>query len=143
MTKKTLKSSKTNKKKLKFYFPKKILWNPFTFLDKKAKSIPKNLVLASLFFILSLFLLHDVNQRKTNRVLGLQTQLQADQKTAFAWEQILAERPNYRDGWIQLAAIYSKLGYREKALEALNRARQLDPNNETILSFEKILEGQK
>lgn len=130
------------KQKMKFYFGKKINWNPFAYLDKKAKKIPKNIILAFLFLIPSLFLLKSENKRINQRVLGLQTQLKADQKTAFDWEQILAERPDYRDGWIQLAAIYYKLGDREKAREALGRAKLLDSTNETILSFEKLLEGQ-
>jgi len=33
------------------------------------------------------------------------------------------------------------LGNKQKAKEALDKARQLDPINETVLSFEKILEG--
>lgn len=131
--------NKINKERLKFYFPTKISWNPFTYLDRKAKPIPKNIILAVIFLILSLFLLKEENQRNHQRVLGLQTQLKTDQKTAFDWEQILAERPDYRDGWIQLAAIYHKLGNKEKAKEALFRAKSLDPNNETILSFEKII----
>ncbi len=129
------------KQKVKFYFGKKINWIPFAYLDKKAKRIPKNIILAFLFLVVSFFLLKSENNRINKRVLGLQTQLKTDQKTAFDWEQILAERPNYRDGWIQLAAIYHKLGNKEKAMEALEQAKLLDPTNETILSFEKILEG--
>ncbi|MGB9637569.1 MAG: tetratricopeptide repeat protein [Microgenomates group bacterium] len=143
MARKILKSSKTKGKKIKFYFPKKINYNPFSYLDKKAKRIPKNILLAFLFLVVSFFLLKSENKRINQRVLGLQTQLKADQKTAFDWEQILAERPDYRDGWIQLAAIYHRSGNKEKAKEALLRAKVLDPNNETILSFEKLLEGQE
>lgn len=129
------------KQKIKFYFGKKINWNPFIWLDKKAKKIPHNIILAFIFVFVSLLLLKEENNRKNQRVLGLQTKLRADQRLAFDWEQILAERPDYRDGWIQLAATYYKLGDKEKAKEALQRARSLDPYNDTILSFEKILEN--
>ena len=69
----------------------------------------------------------------------MQTELKTDQKTAFDWEQILTERPDYRDGWIYLAAAYYKLGNKEKAKQALSRAKTLDPTNVTILSFEELL----
>ena len=129
------------RQKIKFYFGKKINWNPFIWLDKKAKKIPHNIILALIFVTVSLFLLKEENNRRSQRILGLQTKLHADQRAAFDWEQILAERPDYRDGWIQLAAICYKLGDKEKARDTLSRAKALDPYNETILSFEKILEN--
>jgi len=130
------------KQNLKFYFPKKILWNPFAWLDRKAKKIPKNIILSFLFCAVSLLLLRAENRRIYQRILGLQTQLKANWEEVSSWEQILNERPDYRDGWIQLAAVYHKLGNIPKAKEALLRAKALDPTNETILSFEKFLENQ-
>jgi len=139
MAKKILKSPKTKDKKFKFYFPKKISWNPFSYLDKKAKKLPYNVFLALIFVGVSFFLLKEENDRRNLRILGLQTQLKSDQKTAYDWEQILTERPGYRDGWIYLAVAYSKLGNNERAKEALNHAKIIDPTNETILSFEELL----
>jgi len=143
MARKILKSPKTSGKKFKFYFPKKILWTPFAYLDKKAKKIPHNIVLSLVFVIVSLFLLKEENDRRNQRVLGLQTELKTDQKTAFDWKQILAERPDYRDGWIYLAATYYKIGDNERASEALNHAKMLDPTNETVLSLEKLLKANR
>lgn len=140
MSRKILKSSKSGRKKFKFYFPTKIRWNPFSYLDRKARKIPKNIVFALFFVFVSLWLLKTENKRIDQRILGVQTGLQADQKIAFEWERILLERPDYRDGWIQLAAIYYKLGNKEKAREAIGKAKVLDPTNPTILSFEKLLE---
>ena len=139
MARKILKSPKTKDKKFKFYFPKKISWNPFSYLDKKAKKLPYNVFLALIFVGVSFFLLKEENDRRNLRILGLQTQLKSDQKTAYDWEQILTERPGYRDGWIYLAVAYSKLGNNERAKEALNHAKIIDPTNETILSFEELL----
>lgn len=139
MSHKILKSPKSNRKKLKFYFPTKISWNPFTWLDKKAKKIPKNVALAVIFLTISFYLLKEENTRRKQGVLGLQTQVKAEQKLAFDWEQILAQRPDYRDGWIQLTAIYYQLGNQEKAKEALQKAKKIDPLNTTILSLEKLL----
>lgn len=140
MARKILKSPKTKDKNFKFYFPKKISWNPFSYLDKKAKRLPYNVVLSLIFVVVSLFLLKEENDRRNQRILGLQTELKTDQKTVFDWEQILTERPDYRDGWIYLSASYYKLGNKEKAKQALGRAKTLDPTNETILSFEELLE---
>lgn len=139
MARKILKSPKTKDKKFKFYFPKKISWNPFSYLDKKAKRLPYNVFLALIFVGISFFLLKEENDRRNLRILGLQTQLKTDQKTAYDWEQVLTERPDYRDGWIYLAVVYYRLGSNEKAKQALNHARALDPTNETILSFEELL----
>jgi tetratricopeptide (TPR) repeat protein len=139
MARKILKSPKTEDKNFKFYFPKKISWNPFSYLDKKAKRLPYNLFLALIFVGISFFLLKEENDRRDLRILGLQTQLKTDQKTSYDWEQVLTERPDYRDGWIYLAVAYYKLGNNERAKEALNHAKALDPTNETILSFEELL----
>jgi len=80
------------------------------------------------------------NKKQEQKILGLQTQLKADQQTIAAWEQILEERPDYRDGWIQLAAAYYKIGDKQKAKEALQKAKLIDPDNEIILNFEKFLD---
>jgi len=127
------------KQNLKFYFPKKILWNPFAWLDRKAKKIPKNIILSFLFCAVSLLLLRAENRRIYQRILGLQTQLKANWEEVSSWEQILNERPDYRDGWMQLATIYYKLGEKEKAREALWKAKALDPTNEIILNVEKLI----
>ncbi len=123
----------------KFYFPKKILWNPFAYLDKKAIKIPKRVILSTLLFIMIIALLKIEDKNAEKNILGIQTQLRSDQKIAFDWEQVLAERPDYRDGWIQLSAIYLKLGEKQKALEAILKAKSLDPHNQTILSLEEAI----
>jgi len=103
------------------------------------KKIPKNVFFALFFCVVSLFLLRSEETRAQQRTLGLQTQIKADQKSIYEWEQILLERPDYRDGWIQLAANYYQSGDKDHALEAILKAKSLDPNNEIILSFEKFL----
>lgn len=104
------------------------------------QEIPKSFLLSLAVFLASIFLVNLENQRLSQKILGQQTQIKADQQTITAWEQILEERPDYRDGWIQLAAAYYKIGERLRAKEALEKAKALDPNNETILNFEKFLE---
>jgi tetratricopeptide (TPR) repeat protein len=127
------------KQKDKSYIPKEFSWNPFIVLDNKAKKIPKSLIFALLFCLVSFSFLFVENQKINQKVLGAKIQLEADQKTAYEWEQILVEKPDYRDGWLQLSAIYAKMGNIPKAQETLNRAKAIDPNNEIIPSLEKLL----
>lgn len=103
------------------------------------KKLPKNILFAIVFLLLSLTLLYSENRRIDSRTLGSQIKVGSKQETVYQWEQILTERPDYRDGWIQLAALYYQLGNKEKAKEAISQAKNLDPNNENILSFEKFL----
>jgi len=103
--------------------------------------IPLNLAFSVLFLTVSFLLFNLENKRIDKRVLGLQTQIKTDHETAHKWEQILIERPDYRDGWIQLAAIYNQLGNKDKAKEALKNAKNIDPNNQLIAAFEKFLEN--
>lgn len=92
-----------------------------------------------ILFLVCLSLVNLENQKLAQKILGAQTQLKADQQTITVWEQILDERPDYRDGWVQLAAAYYKIGDKQKAKEALLKAKAIDPTNEVILNFEKLL----
>jgi cytochrome c-type biogenesis protein CcmH/NrfG len=103
------------------------------------KKIPKKFILSLIFYLGSMLLVTIENKKQEQKILGIQTQLKADQQTIAAWEQILEERPNYRDGWIQLAAAYYKIGDKQKAKEALQKAKELDPTNEVVLNFEKLI----
>lgn len=114
----------------------------FFFSQKKiVNKIPKNILLAVFLCFVSLLLLKSTENRSNQRILGLQSTVKSDQQEALKWEQILKERPDYRDGWIQLAAIYYQLGDKQKSKEAILKAKSIDPNNKTVLSFEKFLEN--
>jgi tetratricopeptide (TPR) repeat protein len=56
-----------------------------------------------------------------------------------AWEKIVEEKPNYRDGYLQLAYLHYKLYENDKAKEYLNKALDLDPNYEPARELERIL----
>ena len=56
-----------------------------------------------------------------------------------AWEKIIEEKPNYRDGYLQLAILHYKLYENEKAKEYLQKALDLDPNYEPTRELERIL----
>jgi len=60
-------------------------------------------------------------------------------KLIEAWEKIVAERPDYRDGYLQLALLHYKLYENKKADEYLQKALELDPNFEPARELERIL----
>jgi len=123
------------------FFPS-YFWKYLSILDKKLKETSPILLFAFLFFTIA-YLVLQVENRKTNRrVLGLQAEIQAQRQEIASWEKIVEEKPNFRDGWLQLAAAYAEVGNKEKAQEALNHAKVIDPNNENILSLEKLLETE-
>lgn len=88
---------------------------------------------------------------KTQNVLGISSRLEllwqkkhySDpkdiQRLLAAWEKIVSEKPNYRDGYLQLAYLHYKLYENEKAKEYLKKALELDPNFEPALELEKII----
>lgn len=121
------------------FFPS-YFWKYWPILDKKLRETPPNIVFALLFFTIACLVLRAENLRTNRRVLGLQAEIQTQRQEIISWEKIVAEKPDFRDGWLQLAAAYIESGNKEKAQEALNRARAIDPNNEVIPSLEKLLE---
>jgi len=94
-----------------------------------------------------------VNELQSNTIFGKevnskleelwQKKLYSDpeniKKLIIAWEKIIDEKPNYRDGYLQLAYLYYKLYKNEKAKEYLQKAIKLDPNYEPIRKMKKIL----
>lgn len=107
----------------------------------RLQNVPLNVAFGLFFFAGAICLLTHEGLRAKQRVLGLQAQANAQQEITYAWEEILKERPDYRDGWLQLSALYLEQGDKLKAKEALLRAKLLDPNNDNILSLQKLLEN--
>lgn len=56
------------------------------------------------------------------------------------WEKIIQTKPNYRDGYIQLAALYLQEGNLEKAKAMVVKAKNIDPLSSGVVELEKILE---
>lgn len=102
-------------------------------------AIPSRLILALFFAIGTLFLLQLDKYHTTRQVLGWQTETQAKQQKIYDWEEILKAKPDYRDGWLQLAAFWAEEGDKTQALAALAHAKALDPLNPVVLSLEKLL----
>jgi len=60
-------------------------------------------------------------------------------KLISLWEKIVAEKPDYRDGYLQLAILNYKIWQNEKAQEYLKKALIVDPNFGPALELEKII----
>ncbi len=100
-----------------------------------------------------LFLTQNQINQANNQVLGKQTvqelgelwqkKLYSDpkeiRKLILVWEEIIMEKPNYRDAYLQLAYLHYKLFENEKAKKYLQKAIELDPNYEPVRKLEKIL----
>ncbi len=102
------------------------------------KLLPLNVLVACLFFVSGMVALNSEKQKIEGRVLGLKIEEKINQETIVKWEQIVNERPNYRDAWVQLAVLYYKNSDPQKAKQALSQARQIDPNNQDLLKLERL-----
>jgi len=59
------------------------------------------------------------------------------------WQKVLEEKPDYRDGWLKMAVYLIKVRKINEAKEALEKAKELDPNYEIIREIEARIEGQR
>ena len=104
---------------------------------KTKKKNSKNhiyLGLGCLAFVISFLNLFLFN-KPSNQVLGthiIKTYSPSLTQEAEYWENIISKYPTYRDGYLELSDIYTKLGDISKANDSYNTAKNLDPNN---LSF--------
>ena len=55
------------------------------------------------------------------------------------WEEVVEKTPTYRDGYLKLATLYWKLRQDDKAKEAINRAKEIDPNYDATYDLEEKL----
>lgn len=54
------------------------------------------------------------------------------------WENVVQEKPDYRDAWTALSLLYYQSYNTPKAQEALHKAEQIDPNNQTIAKLKQL-----
>ncbi len=55
------------------------------------------------------------------------------------WEEIIKDKPQYRDAYLQLAILNYKINEKGNALENLQKALEIDPNFELAKKLEAII----
>lgn len=106
--------------------------------EKSVKKIPLNVIFALILFLASFFTLKNFYVKPASVILGTKTSHYQDE--IVQWEQIVAEQPDYRDGWLRLVNLYYQNNEKQKAKDALQEVKEIDPNNEAISALEKLLE---
>ncbi|MDP3888811.1 MAG: hypothetical protein Q8Q24_02090 [bacterium] len=61
------------------------------------------------------------------------------QREIIKWEGFMTQNPTYFYGWLILARDYYKINQPDKAEEAMNQARNLDPNSPDLQEFVKMI----
>jgi len=56
-----------------------------------------------------------------------------------AWEEIIEEKSQYRDAYLQLAILNYKINETQKAQDNLNKALEIDPNYELAKKLKEII----
>lgn len=97
------------------------------------------ILLNAIIFFGCLFLIKKGGNFPFQKTLGVQTQVSPAQQKIIYWEQVVNERPDYRDGWLQLATAYYQTGNRQKAKVAIEKAKELDSDNQVVLNLEKLI----
>lgn len=112
----------------------------------------KELLVASKFQQIDSLSANQLDSNNIQNVLGLETsrldalilqKQESDPRDLEVliqkWQEILKEKPDYRDGWLKLALYLIKVERTNEAQEALERAKDLDPNYEVVGELEKLL----
>ena len=97
--------------------------------------------------LLSQQLLNQQTNHHQSQATGLQwlwqkrnhTDPEAIKNLISNWETIVKQKPDYRDGWIQLAFLHYLLKEDQSAQETLTKALVIDPHSQTALKLEKLI----
>lgn len=57
------------------------------------------------------------------------------------WEKLIKNQPTYRDGYLELSFLYYQLNYEEPAFRYWKKAKEIDPNNKTVLEMESLFKS--
>lgn len=81
-------------------------------------------------FVLALsgFVAPQIERRQV--VLGSKT----DREITY-WQEFLSNKPDYRDGWLELGIAHYRLSQKDEAKECFKKALLIDPNCEAAKKF--------
>lgn len=75
------------------------------------------------------------------KILGISQSKEREeiQKEIFLWQKTADEFPGYRDAYLKLAILNWKLNRNFETQKFLNKALEIDPNNEVVNEVSKML----
>ena len=132
----------TKKKSSRLHFPQIRRKITAVTLDVNAKTIWRWLII---LIVLSILILQLVQLGQMLYKNYYDAQLKKAQKRTIEaeimrWEQIVRDRPNYRDAYFELAVLTYRLGHLEETKKYLARVFELDPNYQPARELEKTLQ---
>lgn len=81
-----------------------------------------------------------VNFLNPPKKVALETgQREKIQKEIVFWQKTTEGFPGYRDGYLKLAVLNWKIYQTDEAQKFLQKALEIDPNNETIKRFKEMI----
>lgn len=106
---------------------------------------------ASIFLILALSLFNVANSNeflfipaKEKRVLATETESINQEGKLLEekkyWESLFLLHPTYFEGWIEMARIEFSLGNINNFFQALEMARELNPNSEKLKNLKEVID---
>ena len=117
------------------------------FFSAKEAKIGLKVGLAS---ILSVLLIYNIalawgvnvekDKRETEKAKEQADTVKKIENNITFWEEVVREKPNYRDGFLELTTLNYKLGRMATARDYWKKAKDLDPNNPTTKQLENILQ---
>lgn len=75
----------------------------------------------------------------TSPIQNLRTQPEKIKEQIIFWEKVVAQFPNYRDAHLKLAILNYKINRLFDAKKYLDKALDIDPNNETAKKLSSLL----
>lgn len=90
---------------------------------------------AIIILSLSIFNLALYSSQHTKNALGLKIESNTNNallRQRLFWQTFLEENPMYLPGWIELAKVEVQLENPKAAMQALNKAKDINPNSEIL-----------
>lgn len=116
--------------KVLFFRPKISLFTPW-------KIIAFSIMIGVIYF--------NFSYQNSSKVLGLtknqNLEINSEEKIheeILSWKSVVEKFPNYRDAYLKLAALFWKVRLDDQAKFYLEKAKELDPNNETVKKLEYV-----
>lgn len=121
-------------------FPRISLFIPESILRylQSEKVLISAILLSIGLFCVMLFLIFQLLGSLRIQKQVLEERVKVVKDIAF-WEQVVKEKPDYRDGYFSLALLQYRMGDKKKALENVAKVLELDPNFKAGREFEQML----